>query len=136
MTPMAESEIIDAFGCQYRQAVDDAHISSDPPTAASSHGWWLYVSGTCPSTANVDTYLQALWWNGYGYEWRTVFTPDNSGDVFEGGGSGNRITARFTCAAFYLVSWRSFVDVDLNGQPDPPGYTYSPYKDLDCAPPG
>lgn len=53
---------------------------------------------------------------------------------YEGGGSGNRITARQTCAAFYLVSWRSFVDVDLDGHLDPPGYTYSPYRDLNCAP--
>lgn len=133
ITPMAESEIIDAFGCRYRQAVDNAHISSTPPTAASSHGWWIYVSGGCPSTANVDTFLQALWWNGTSYEWRTV-TGGGSGDVFAGGGSGNRITARHPCFAFYPVSWRSFVDVDLTNHADPPGYTFSPLQNLNCAP--
>ena len=134
MTPMASSGPIEAFGCTYSQEVDNAHISSDPPTAASSHGWWLYISGGCPSTANVDTYLQALWWTGYVYEWRTV--AFNSGDVYAGGGAGNRITARLNCAAFYLVSWRSLVDVDLTNHLDPPGLTESPYQNLNCAPPG
>lgn len=135
VTPMAESEVIEAFGCYYKQANDNAHISSDPPTAASSHGWWIYWTGSCPETANVDIYLQALWWNGYGYEWRTVFTPDNSGDVPAGGGSGRRITARFTCATTSLVGWRSFVDVDLTDRWDPPGYTYSDPQNLGCSPP-
>ncbi len=132
ITPLASSGPIDAFGCVYTQEVDNAHISSDPPTAASSHGWWTYVSGSCPSTANVDTYLQALWWTGYTYEWRTV--AFNSGDVYAGGGSGNRITARYNCANLNLVSWRSLVDVDLNGQWDPPGLTESPYQNLNCSP--
>lgn len=135
ITPMASSGPIEAFGCWYSQEADNTHISSDPPTAASAHGYWLrlYISA-CPSTANVDTYLQALWWTGYAYEWRTV--DFNSGDVYAGGGSGNRITARLTCAAFYQVSWRSLVDVDLTNHVDPPGLTESPYQNLNCAPPG
>jgi hypothetical protein len=132
VAPMASSGPIESFGCTYTQEVDDAHISSEPPTAMSSHGWWTYVSGGCPSMANVDTYLQALWWNGTSYEWLVV--GYNSGDVFAGGGSSNRVTARRTCANPNLVGWRSGVDVDLINHIDPPGITYSSPLNYNCAP--
>jgi hypothetical protein len=133
ITPLAESGDITAGSCTYRQAIDNPHISSTAPRATSVHGWWLRVSGTCPSTANVDTYLQAYWCDQFGCRWIVVASA--SGDVGPGGGSGNRITARRTCSSSSkTVGWQGFVDVDLNGVSDPPGYTYSPPVNLTCVP--
>jgi hypothetical protein len=133
ITPLAESGNITAGSCTYRQAIDNPHISSTAPAAASVHGWWLKVSGTCPSKANVDTYLQGYWCDQFGCRWITV--ASGSADVYAGGGSGNRVTARRTCSATNkLVGWRGFVDVDLIGVSDPAGYTYSPPVNLYCTP--
>jgi len=133
VTTMAESGPITAGSCTYKQAIDDPHISSTAPAAASVHGWWLRVSGTCPSKANVDTYLQGYWCDIYGCRWITV--ASGSADVYAGGGSGNRVTARRTCSSTSkTVGWRGFVDVDLIGVSDPSGYTYSAIRNLACVP--
>jgi hypothetical protein len=128
--PMAESGDITAGGCTFRQAIDDPHISSSTPLAASVHGWWRRIGGTCPSLANVDVYLQAYWCDGWGCRWVTVASA--SRDVRAGGGAGNRVTARRTCKSTKSVGWRGAVDVDLIGIDDPPGYTYSVIKNLGC----
>jgi hypothetical protein len=132
VAPMAQSGNITAGSCTYKQAIDDPHISSTAPRAASVHGWWLKVSGTCPSKANVDTYLQGYWCDIYGCRWITV--ASGSADVYAGGGSGNRVTARKTCSSTKTVGWRGFVDVDLIGVSDPAGYTYSTIQNLACSP--
>ena len=130
---MAESGNITAGSCTYRQAIDNPHISSTAPRAASIHGYWKRISGTCPSTANVDTYLQGYWCDRYGCRWITV--ASNSGNVTAGGGAGRRVTARRTCSSSARsVGWRGFVDVDLNGVSDPAGYTYSTIVNLFCSP--
>jgi hypothetical protein len=129
---LAESGNITAGSCTYRQAVDDPHISSTAPRTASVHGWWLRISGTCPSKANVDVYLQGWWCDIYGCRWITV--GSDSLDVYSGGGSGRRATARRTCSATTTVGWRGFVDVDLIGVSDPSGYTYSTITNLTCRP--
>jgi hypothetical protein len=129
ITPLAESGNITAGSCTYKQAVDNAHLSGGE---TSVHGYWLKVSGTCPSTANVDAYLQAYWCDVYGCRWITVASA--SGDYYAGGGSGRRATARRTCAGTSTTGWRGFVDVDLNGVSDPSGYTYSPPQNLACRP--
>ena len=129
---MAESGNITAGSCTYRQAIDDPHISSTAPLAASVHGWWLRVSGTCPSQANVDVYLQGYWCDIYGCRWITV--ASGSSNVYAGGGAGRRATARKTCSSSKTVGWRGFVDVDLIGVSDPAGYTYSAIRNLACSP--
>jgi hypothetical protein len=133
ITPLAESGNITAGSCTYRQAIDNPHISSTAPRATSVHGYWKRISGTCPSTANVDTYLQAFWCDQFGCRWITV--ASNSGNVNPGGGAGRRITARRVCSSSSkTVGWRGFVDVDLNGVNDPAGFTYSPAVNLTCVP--
>jgi hypothetical protein len=133
VTPMAESGNITAGSCTYRQAIDNPHISSSAPLAASVHGYWKSISGTCPSTANVDTYLQAYWCDPFGCRWTGV--ASDSGNIRPGGGSGRRVTARRTCSSgSRTVGWRGYVDVDLNGVGDPAGYTYSPPVNLGCVP--
>src|SRR4051812_7147198 len=39
VAPMAQSGNITAGSCTYKQAIDDPHISSTAPRAASVHGW-------------------------------------------------------------------------------------------------
>jgi hypothetical protein len=81
----------------------------------------------------LDVYLQGWWCDYYGCRWITV--ASNTGDVFAGGGSGNRVTARRTCSSTArLVGWRGLVDVDLIGVSDPAGYTPSTIVNLYCVP--
>jgi hypothetical protein len=97
ITPLAESGNITAGSCTYRQAIDNPHISRTAPLAASVHGYWKQIAGTCPSTANVDTYLQAYWCDPFGCRWTGV--ASDSGNVRPGGGGGRRVTARRTCSS-------------------------------------
>ena len=130
VSPQVESGVITAGSCKYKQAIDYPHRSG---ADTSIHGWWLKYSGTCPSTANVDVYLQAWWCDFYGCRWITV--ASGSGNYYAGGGSGRRANARRTCSSTArIVGWRGFVDVDLNGVSDPSGYTYSEIKNLYCSP--
>lgn len=127
----ALSAVISAGDCNYQQANDNAHFSSTG-FAISSHGWWVMWSGTCPNTANVDIYLQAVYCDSNGCRWRTVDT--DSATVRDGGGAGKRATAREECSGVTTVGWRSYVDVDLVGVSDPSGYTYSEPQDRNCYP--
>lgn len=130
---MAESGVITAGSCKYRQVIDDPHMSG---REISIHGSWKHVSGTCPDEANVDTYLQAYWCDRY--QWYTICrwitVSSDSDDVRAGTGHGKRVTARRACTSSPDVGWRGYVDVDLIGIGDPKGYTYSRIIDFPCAP--
>jgi len=91
------------------------------------------VSGTCPSKATVTEYIQAYWCDPFeGCGWETL--NDGQADVYAGGGSGKRATARWTCEGSQTVGWRGYVDVNLDGVSDPSGYTYSSPENLACYP--
>ncbi|MEM9562831.1 MAG: hypothetical protein AAGA93_09455 [Actinomycetota bacterium] len=124
-----QSDVITAGDCRYRQAIDLPHRSGGD---TSIHGWWLRAGGTCPAESNVDTYLQSYWCDRWGCRWITV--DSDSRDVRPGGGRGRRGNARQTCATTNSAGWRGFVDVDLIGQSDPSGYTYSDPRNLSCTP--
>ena len=132
-SPLTQSGVITAGTCGYTQNTDDPHLSSTG-FAASVHGWWETASGICPAKATVTMYLQAWYCNDYPYScyWATL-TVDQA-DVYEGGGSGNRATARWNCANSNEVGWRGYVDVDLDNWSDPPGFTYTNIKNLACSP--
>lgn len=130
--PLATSGWITAGNCVYAQAVDNPHWS-DNYTTISVHGWWLKLSGsTCPTYANVDTHLQAYYCNAYGCSFVTI--ASDSRDVQAGGGGGRRGNARSGCSSSNLISYRGAADVDLIGQSDPGGWTYSPHVGLNCYP--
>lgn len=132
--PMAEnsSEWITAGNCTYRQRVDDPHWSRNS-ISISVHGYWEKRSGSsCPTYANVDTYLQANWCNPFGCAFVTI--ASDSRDVRAGGGSGRRGNARTECRDARLVAYRGAVDIDLIGQNDPPGLTYSKRPEFNCWP--
>jgi len=133
VTAMAESGDITAGNCTYRQAVDNAHPSSNPRGYASVHGWWKKRAGTCPSTADVDVYLQAAFCDTEGNcGWRTIASGNK--DVKPGGGANNRANARNRCADDRTVGYRDTSTLILNGVSDPDGYTYSPGRDIACYP--
>lgn len=129
MIAMAQSGVITAGWCRYRQAIDDPHLSGGE---ASIHGSWIQAGGICPALANVDTYLQAYWCDSWGCRWITV--DFDSRDIRSGGGRGKRGNARKACATSRYTGWRGVVDVDLIGVNDPAGFTYSASKNLYCAP--
>jgi len=130
--PLATSSVITAGSCKYQQRVDDAHISKSE-FAASTHGWWTKYSGTCPSYANLDIYLQAVYCDSYGCYWKTVKKVSKDVKAYNLSG-GKRVNARRACSRSTTVGYRSFVDVDLKSWSDPSGYTYSTPKDLGCYP--
>lgn len=123
---------ITAGNCTYRQHVDNPHWS-EGYTKISVHGWWTKSrNSSCPSEANVDIYLQAHWCNLIDCSYINI--ASNSADVRAGGGSGRRVNTRNGCSAYIVVSFRGKVDVDLIGQSDPRGYTYSPSLGRFCYP--
>ena len=123
---------ITAGDCTYSQEIDDPHWS-DGKTTISVHGSWLKKPGTsCPTYANVDTYLQANWCNPFGCSYVTI--AEDHRDVRAGGGSGRRGNARNECSGSDLTGYRGAVDIDLIGQDDPPGLTYSNKFDFNCHP--
>jgi hypothetical protein len=129
----ANSGVIQAGSCYYEQKTDDVHISSTAPKAVSVHAWWTVNHGTCPSTSNVDAFVQGYWCDVSGCQWLDV--ASNSKDVHRGGGSANWVPARMNCASTSKsVGFRGAVDVDLNGQSDPGGRNYSTPIDFFCVP--
>lgn len=131
VTPMASSGVITAGSCKYQQRTDDPH-DPYPYTYVSVHGWWTKYSGTCPSKANVDPALQAVYCDSFGCYWKTVAT--GSVDYYQGGGSGQRSTGKEFCSRHQTVGWRGRVDVDLIGWSDPSGCTYTSGHDFPCYP--
>jgi len=126
---------VTAGTCEYDQRVDNPHKSLDDGVwTASVHGWWVRTSaaGTCPTLANVDTYLQSYWCGSSGCYWVTV--DIDRVDVKQGGGRGKRGNARETCATSTSVGWRAYVDVDLINWSDPSGVEYSAIRNLTCTP--
>lgn len=129
----ANSNVIQAGSCYYRQRTDDVHISSTAPKAVSVHAWWVKDHGTCPATANVDAFVEAYWCDQFGCQWIDVAT--NSKDVHQGGGSSNWVAARKDCSSTSKsVGWRGAVDVDLNGVSDPGGRNNSTPINFLCVP--
>lgn len=128
LTPQAESPVITAGDCQYKQAVDNAHVTRGE---APVHGWWIKWAGSCPSTATTTVYLQAYWCDQLGCRWVTVRSNSRSA----GPGTSKRANARSACASTTrTVGWRGASDVDLDWQVDPSGLTYSGYQNLYCSP--
>lgn len=131
-TPMANSGTIKAGKCKYQQRTDDVHVSKTK-VDASVHAWWAKVSGTCPSKANVDGQLQAVFCDALAScYWRTV--DSDSKNLAPGGGTGKWVPLNENCASNKKTGWRSRVDVDLIDVSDPGGWTRSAGKDLPCYP--
>lgn len=103
-----------AGSCSYRTRGDNPHRSG---ADVSAHGWWLYLSGSCPSQADVTVDLEQWWCDAFGCRW--IWRARGSARVYAGGGSGRWANARKTCDSSQLTGWRNVVDVDLVGVSDP-----------------
>ena len=86
------------------------------------HGWW--TRGTCPNTqATVSIYLFEYYSDG---TWR--LKGGNSGSVWLGGGSGNRVSVRRTCEATLVAGWETSVYVSIGSG----NFIYTPVQNLSC----
>ena len=129
-----------AWGCKYTTHGDNPH-KSRTGNAASAHGWWQTTSPTkCPSHAQVEIWLFALACEYkdetdeslIGCEWEQV--GHDKKRVRPGGGSGKRAVARRDCTSTPKpVTYRSVIDVDLEGVWDGPGREVRE-KAVDCVP--
>ena len=108
-----------AGSCSYETRGDWPHRSG---ADVSAHGWWIYLSGSCPSQADVTVYLQQYWCDAWGCRWIT--RAQGAKRVYAGGGSANRANARKYCDSSEYTGWRNVVDVDLVGVSDPSDKAY------------
>jgi hypothetical protein len=121
---------ISAGSCNYNGVADYPHVTNNE---ASVHGYWVVLSGSCPSTAKVTADLQALACSSlFGCTWITQDT--RSGTYTPGSGTGHWATPHKACGYTATVGWRGRVDVDLTNWSDPSGYQYSVERDLACYP--
>lgn len=113
--------------CLADQAGDYPHISTDGSGQLSGHGWWQNVN--CKATrATVTVKLQVRNWLGF---WFDVGTPGVK-TVVEGGGAGNRATARYNCNGAGPRDFRTWVSIDMIGIADAPNATTSPAVSRPC----
>ena len=113
-----------AFGCDYETKGDYPH-KSKTENAVSAHGWWeTKTRSRCPSHAYVAVWLDAFVCYYVGDQkvrclWEQI--DYNEERVRPGPGSGKRTTVRKDCATNdELVSFRTVIDVDLEGVWDDP----------------
>lgn len=122
--------------CAHKGKSDDIHRSSNGRDV-SVHGWWIKISGNCPPKAKVWVELQAWRCKGWWIFWRCGWDGvDRSRPelIYPGGGKANRVNARHVCVSNSMVSWRTVVDVDIPGQPDPSTKFHSRRYNLACNP--
>ncbi len=120
----------DWWGCGWDGRADNPHVSNGE---ASVHGYWVYNSGTCPSTADVTANLQALGCSTFGCTWITQDTRTVTA-VTPGSGTGHWATPHKACANSNPVGWRGEVYVGLTDFWHPYGASYGPELDLNCSP--
>lgn len=124
-TPPANNALLCVFGSR----TDHPHRSGGD---VSVHGWWVYIWGVCPQFAWVKVWLQQeecptpYWcrWVNRG--------PQSTKMVRQGGGAGNRATARVACTSTQTTRWRGAVDVDLIGYFDDPLVEYGVPASVQC----
>ena len=118
----AVSESVEAaVTCTFRQGGDDVVLAAGRATA---RGWW--DEGNCPGqTAQVSVRLQArLDGDWHDIVWASTATV-RPRDPAE---------ATFHCQSAQETSWRSVVDVDLDGRSDGGGDLVTVPKKLACHP--
>lgn len=118
-----------AFTCGNNTFYADGDYVHITDGAVSGHGWWQNISCPFPQ-ATIKIWLQAYYTDGI---WRVISAAGVKKNGYSGGGSANRANARVLCREFVrTVSYRSFVDVDIQGANDPADVYYTPSRDLRC----
>lgn len=116
--------------CSFTQHADNPHISSTA-FEASGHGYWTTTNtARCQArTATVSVQLQQYWSDG---RYRNAGAKAQKSGVLPGGGSGRRATGRARCFTAKAVTWRSLVDVDIEGYVDGSAVAVSRRRTLSC----
>lgn len=116
-----DGTVTPASSCQPISLPDNPHYSSPD---VSGHGQW--EKGNCTSnTAHVWNCLYEYYTDG---TWRRKACSAKV-QLKPKSVSNNRTTARRACdSTGQLISWRNHVDVDVDGQSDPPD---EPYRQAD-----
>lgn len=118
------------WGCEWEGRGDYPHVSNGQ---ASVHGYWVYLSGSCPSTADVTVNLKDLGCSPLGCTWITQAT-DTAVRVTPGSGTGHWATPHKACASSRLVAWQGEIYTGLTDFWHPYGPDYGPARDLSCSP--
>lgn len=118
------------WGCEWDGKADYPHVTNGE---ASVHGYWVYISGDCPATADVTVNLQALGCSDLGCTWINQ-ASDSAPGVTPGSGTGHWATPHKACANSNPVAWRGEVHVGLANFWHPYGPSYGAAVDLNCAP--
>jgi hypothetical protein len=111
--------------------------SSTPPPTLSAHATWYDTSGEAQrrnATADVQIWIQQRW-DGH---WREVahgrkhLPAQRRARVLP---AGSRVTARRKCVRYpgRTYTYRSKIDVDVDGVIDSPGQVYSRNVDTNCS---
>lgn len=105
-----------AAACPFTQYADNVHISSSA-FEASGHGYWTTTNTpSCQArTATITVQLQQYYSDN---SWRNAAAKGKATGVRPGGGAGRRATGRAKCYTSTQVTWRSIVDVDIEGYVD------------------
>ena len=116
--------LLEAFAqsCNYTTRGDNPRVTRRG-NEVSVHGWWTINSGSCPTHADVEVWLQG-WYcmEGFGCWWRTINEDEKR--IRAGGGAGKRTNVRAFCVSNHVTGFRNVVDVDLVGVSDPPDKLY------------
>lgn len=113
-------------------------IASDPDMRFAAgardpaHGYWIYLGGSCPPTADVAVNLHALGCSSLGCTWITQAT-DTAVGVTPGSGTGHWATPHKTCANSNLVAWRGEAYTGLSNFWHSYGPDYGPAVDHSCS---
>lgn len=121
--PDPNSGISPFSACTPVSGRDNPHYSAPD---VSGHAWW--DKGTCTGN-QADVYNCLYEWYTDHYYYRKNCSPKVR--VYAGGGSGNRSTARNTCANTFLATWRNYVDVDVVNESDTAEQPYN-QADVNC----
>lgn len=121
-----------SFWCSYSSEVDRPHISRNGRDV-SAHGWWTYRNGSC-RTATVTLWLYHLRISPTrGYYWALTDT-DVVRRMPRNAPLSQRANVRHTCQhQRTAVSFHVVVDVDIDGQIDPPDRP-SKTANVNCVP--
>ena len=139
-SPNAGAMTLSNGGCTHKGNSDRVHWSKTQPGAVSSHGWWEDESnGGCEGvkatvTVELQRYVCRYYWGIRVCDYETIETNSRR-NLWPGGGSSNWTPVHYMCVGNITVTWRTRVDVDLQGRADHWGkfIPENSYANLDCS---
>lgn len=139
-SPHAGATASSGGGCTHKGNSDRVHWSKTTSGTISSHAWWEDESnGGCEGvqatvTVELQRYVCQYFWGIRDCDYVTITTAQKR-NLWPGGGSSNWVPVNYRCRGNITVTWRTRVDVDLQGRWDHWGkfIPENSYADLDCS---